>query len=300
MTTTYGPNYLKQIEISPNYASKVGWGAALQNLMGYGVDDYSLPDYYASELTAPAQAEYYQTQALDPMGRIDTPGFLSLEGGDYDAWERALRESGQQAFRSEARDLQADLKANLGAGGLYGSSILGDAFSDLNERWTRGIGDIANQAKLQRMGMQQADLAAQNQFNLQAARDQMLQESNLYDAAMADQQRMDLYNLGKTQWDLGQDQQQIDFLNKQIAGQYAHDLMADEWRRNIDDTLFEKAVAMGSGGDAGHAARRNAKAAWRASTQNDGGGVLGALGGLAGGYFQGALENKSWNPFSWF
>ena len=277
--------------LSSKGAEKSGLQYA-RNLLQYGLGrDYDMPEYYAQSMQQPYSADYYETQALDPMQRIDAPGYLSL--GAYDEIETALRDVGQSALERQQMDTQQQLAANLGGQGLYGSSILGDAYADLGERFGRASGDIANQARLQRYNLEQADLANQNQFNLQRMREQMAQERGLFDAALADQQRMDLYNLGATEWDQARGQDLVDFRNKQIAGQFAYDQMLSDWERGIDRDLFNQAISLAGGGTAGRQVQ-----AMQEGNQSPG--IAGALGTLAGGYLSGALQEKSWNPLAWF
>ena len=292
---TYSPGVDWGKKQNPRNIVQKSLNTASKQLQRIGGKTYSLPEYYGGNLVGPATADYYQTQSVAPITRIDAPQYQMMQGGDYDAWEQSLRESATTPINRQFSDTQDRMNTYLGGGGLYGSSIQADTTADLGERWAQALGQAGNMARSQRMGLQQQDLQAQNAWILNRAIADRAQEQNIWQAAMAEQARMDDYNQGRMNWQVGMDQLQRDFENQQVMGQYQHDLMRSEWERALDAMMFDRSMQLATGATPARAIMEQESARKAAS----GGGFLEGLGNLAGGYLAAAGAGGSFNPLDW-
>jgi hypothetical protein len=91
-----------------------------------------------------------------------------LMGGDYDALQQALMLPGQQELQRGFEQSQTQLQNVMGGRGMYGSSMMGNQMVESGRQFSEGLAANAAQAAAQRYGMQQQDLQALNQYNLQS------------------------------------------------------------------------------------------------------------------------------------
>ena len=217
---TYTPQFDWGTSTAPSSAQNSALGAATKTLGNLGSKQYSMPDYYGSQLKAPAQTDYYQTQSLTPMEKVDIPSYLSFQGNDFQSWEDAIKNAAQSDINAQMQRTQGNMQNVLGGGGLYGSSIQADQMTNLGDAWARALGNASASAKTSRMQMEQDALNAQNQWNLNRAGLGMDQNKAFWQANAAEQSRMDQYNQGQMNWNQQQAQNQIDFQNQNTAGQY--------------------------------------------------------------------------------
>jgi hypothetical protein len=296
----YTPKFDWGSSTAPNSAQNSALGAAKKTLGNLGKTSYSMPDYYGSQLKAPAQTDYYSTKKVNPLQQVDMPSYLSFQGNDFQSWEDAIRNAAQSDINAQMGRTQTNMQSVLGGGGLYGSSIQGDQMVNLGDAWARALGTSAADAKTQRMQMEQDALNAQNQWNLNRANLGMDQNKSIWQADAAEQARMDQYNQGGMNWAQQQAQSKIDFKNQKKAGQYNADIAASEWKRMLDDAIFNKTMALATGSMPGASAQLNYKATQDATESAENSSMWEGIGGILGGYLSTSAKENSLNPFDWF
>lgn len=108
-----------------------------------------------SEVNPTAKAADYSFQTYGQTA----PQYRGLMSGDYEALQNALILPGSQAARTAYDTGYTNLKNNMGAQGLYGSSIMqNQALNNLDRVYQDALASNAAKAAATRYGMQQTDL----------------------------------------------------------------------------------------------------------------------------------------------
>ena len=229
-----------------------GLGKAKDNLPGAAPD---MPAWYGSQRQGPVQSGYNVNYAQN-ASPYQTQNFQqvsdALRGTATEAYNRSLTEGDNR----------------YGAAGLYGSQGQGmqsDYLGQAQKAYQQGLLNADAQA------MQLADQS--NQFG--------------WKAGLTEAQRQQEYGGQKFAWDYGQQQQNVDWQNQQLADQYAYDLAKRNDIITQNQRQFENPLALAAGANPNTVANLNAQtsAANQASANKTAStnALYTGLGGLAGG-----------------
>lgn len=250
-------------DYATNYGTNIGQsvvdygiGAAKDALAGtQAAAKTAYPAWYGSQRQGPVQSGYnvqYQQNANPYQTQDFNEVSAALRGSATDAYNRALTEGDNR----------------YGASGLYGSQGQGlqsDYLAQAQKTYQQGLLNADAQA---------AQLADQsNQFG--------------WKAGLTEAQRAQEYGQNQFAWDYGQQQQNVDWQNQQLADKYAYDIAAREDAIAQAQRQFENPLALATGANPNTVAQLNAStsaanqaAANKASNTNA---LYTGLGGLAGG-----------------
>ena len=261
--------------------------------------------------------------AVNPLNRTEMPSYKGLMGGDYDKLQSALTDPALQQISERYQKGNTAQDARMGAGGLYGSSIGQDMMDERTRGQGMAESDAINRGIAQRYGFQAEDLAnrnqfglqttgmelgqergmfdtsmqsalrgdtnaynsanMKNQFGLQSAGMQMGQEGDIFRSNLASSLRDDEYGANRSAWDDAQQERSRGYGN-QIAGQdYQYGLMQRDYDRALEDSLFDKSMAMATGSMPGRTAQM-------ASDSAENSAIYGALGNIGRGLTGGLME----------
>ena len=274
-TTTYKRPYLPGSVGSADEAQKFGLGTAKDILAGTAGREVAYPEDITGQLKGPAQRDFYQNVAYDPL--------QTLTGGDYEALQSAL----EAPIREQDRLAQNRIADVYSGRGLYGSAG----------------GGFMSGAQAAQTGATQSALgtATANRYALQQKEQQAKFAA---DAAAADQ--LNRYRQQELAYGLGQDQRAIDFYNQQLAAQQQYQLDKQRFIDAQDQIAFDRAAQLAGLGTSGAGlaaqqdiARQQAQAAQTGALYQGlgalGGGLLGAYGDeIASGVGSAASGVSDW------
>lgn len=233
-----------------------GLGAAKDALAGtQTAAQQAMPAWYGSQQQGPVQSGY-NTQYVANTSPYTAQNYQqtsdALRGTATEAYNRSLTEGDNR----------------YGANGLYGSQGQGmqsDYLGQAQKAYQQGLLNADAQA------MQLADQS--NQF--------------AYKAGATDAATQQTYNDQKFAWDYGQQQQNVDWQNQQLADQYSYDLAKRTDAQNQAQRQFENPLALATGANPNASANLNAAtSAANTAAQNSASNtnaLYTGLGGLAGG-----------------
>jgi hypothetical protein len=258
-------------DYATNYGTNVGQsvvdyglGAAKDALAGtQTAAQQAMPAWYGSQRQGPVQSGYNSPYVAN-ASPYQTQNFQqvsdALRGTATDAYNRSLTEGDNR----------------YGANGLYGSQGQGmqsDYMGQAQKTYQQGLLNADAQA------MQLADQS--NQFG--------------WKAGATDAATQQAYNDSKFAWDYGQQQQNVDWNNQQLADQYSYDLAKRTDAQNQAQRQFENPLALATGANPNASANLNAStSANNAALQNktsSTNALYTGLGGLAGGLLSAKTSN---------
>jgi len=147
----------------------------------------------------------------------------------------------------------------------------------------RGMFDTSMQSALRGDTNAYNSANMKNQFGLQSAGMQMGQEGDIFRSNLASSLRDDEYGANRSAWDDAQQERSRGYGN-QIAGQdYQYGLMQRDYDRALEDSLFDKSMAMATGSMPGRTAQM-------ASDSAENSAIYGALGNIGRGLTGGLME----------
>jgi len=137
------------------------------------LDDAVIPQARVSQTnqdllgTATPQTAYGQYEPT-------VPTYQGLSEQQIGQWETTQRQAQEQAIQRAMTESRARQEAQLGAGGLYGSSIMADVGSDLAEREAGLLQQSAADTATAAMDIRQAEFDRANRFGLDVYGEQSL------------------------------------------------------------------------------------------------------------------------------
>jgi hypothetical protein len=289
-----------------------------QGLMGAGYPASQYPSYIPSQTRAPSQADYVSYTPNSPLQQIQQPDYkVGLMGGDWNAYQQALTQPGQQAAQTAYGQGLTNLQNTMGGQGLYGSSIMGNQMNQgLNQGLMNTLATNASQAAAQRYQQQQAATDAQNNWNANMYSTNINQASNIYGAGLNDANRQQAYGQNALNWQQQQAENMRGWQNAQDYEKFTYQQSANAFQNQMQENQMNQALALAGRGaplsqmatnysiaqQQAAAARDAANAQAQAATY---GGLMSGIGTLSGGLLGGSNTANNLNSLgstvsNWF
>jgi len=291
-------------------AAQTGLGIAAQYATSTPTTTY--PSYVSSAAQSPTQMDYAGYTPTTPMATITAPDYTmsagsaptyqGLMGQDYNALQKALYDPAAIAAETAYKQGYNNLNNNMGARGLYGSSIMqNQAANGLDFQYQNQLRTAAANAAAQRYGMMQTDLNQQNSFNkdlygmglgresgmnqygLNKAAQQMTQNSNVWQSQNTEAQRAQNYAQQKQAYQLQQQEAQRNWANQQQYEQYQYKLAQNQWAEAQRTARINEGLALAGGGNAQLQTNNAYDLAQQQMSNQQSAGYMGAAGTVLGG-----------------
>ena len=244
---------------SASTVQKNAMGSAMDMANKMGDQTYKYPDWYGSQMQAPAQTPYYNYQATAPMQTTS-----ALSGGDYNALQSALIAPIQNQWNQD----NAQIRNIYGANGLYGSSGQGLMSGVMNQA-AQSRDQALSTAVANRYALQMQDLNRMDDQNL-----------NAWKTNFSNNESQNAYNLGNTQWQKALGDEQAAFKNSQLQGNYNYGVDQLNYQQGLLDNLFGKYTQLAGLGNTANSTNLAAKAQEQAQSNQ----LWNSLGSAAGSF----------------